>query len=51
MIFSRNLGLITEEEQQKIKHAEKFFGGKINIKFTTQFSNEKIVDLINKIVK
>ncbi|MCK9321927.1 MAG: type III restriction-modification system endonuclease [Bacteroidales bacterium] len=42
---------ITEEEQQKIKHAEKFFGGKINIKFTTQFSNEKIVDLINKIVK
>ncbi len=45
---NRNL---TEEEKQKIKHAEKFFEGKINIKFTTQFSNDKIVDLISKVIK
>lgn len=40
---------LREEEKQKIKHAEKFFGSSIKIKFTTQFSNKKIVDLIKEI--
>jgi len=35
------------EEIQKIKHAEKFFDGKVKIKFKTQFAKNKIVDLIN----
>ena len=50
-----NLGL---EESQKIKSAEMFFEAltkssqvKINLKFKTQLKNEKIVDIINKIIK
>lgn len=39
------------EEKFKIKHAEKFFGGKVKIEFTAQFSNNKIVDLIKEISK
>jgi type III restriction enzyme len=39
------------EENQKIKHAEKFFDGKVKIKFKTQFANNKIVDLIKEIAK
>jgi len=37
------------EEKLKIKHAEKFFGGNVKIEFRTQFSNNKIVDLIKEI--
>ena len=40
---------LRDEEKFKIKHAEKFFDGKVKIEFRTQFSNNKIVDLINKI--
>jgi len=41
---------LRDEEKFKIKHAEKFFDGKVKIDFRTQFSNNRIVDLINKIV-
>ena len=34
------------EEKQKIKHAEKLYDDKINIKFKSQFKNQEIVDLI-----
>ncbi|MFA9370718.1 MAG: type III restriction-modification system endonuclease [Labilibaculum antarcticum] len=37
------------EEKQKIRHAEKFFNGNVKIDFKTQFSNNKIVDLIQEI--
>jgi type III restriction enzyme len=40
---------LRDEEKFKIKHAEKFFDGKVKIEFRTQFSNNKIVDLIKKI--
>lgn len=39
---------LREEEKSKIKHAEKFFGGQVKIKFKKQFSNNKIVDLIEE---
>ena len=38
------------EEKYKIKHAEQFFGDKIKIAFKTQFSNNKMVELINKVM-
>ncbi len=41
---------LRDEEKFKIKHAEKFFDGKVKIEFKTQFSNNKIVDLIKEIV-
>ncbi|TAH02262.1 MAG: type III restriction-modification system endonuclease [Sphingobacteriales bacterium] len=41
---------LRDEEKFKIKHAEKFFDGKVKIEFRTQFSNNKIVDLIKEIV-
>ncbi len=34
------------EESQKINHAKKFFGDTMQIRFETQFSDKKIVDLI-----
>ena len=40
---------LRNEEKQKIKHAEKFFGDTIQIKFKTQFSNNKISSLIQEI--
>lgn len=40
---------LREEEKAKIKHAEKFFGGQVKIEFRKQFSNNKIVDLINEL--
>ncbi|MBN2237887.1 MAG: type III restriction-modification system endonuclease [Bacteroidales bacterium] len=40
---------LRDEEKFKIKHAEKFFDGKLKIEFKTQFSNNKIVDLIKEI--
>ncbi len=42
---------LREEEKQKIRHAEKFFNGDVKIEFKTQFSNNKIVDLIGEIIK
>jgi type III restriction enzyme len=41
---------LREEEKHKIRHAEKFFNGKIKIEFKTQFSNNKIFDLISEIM-
>jgi len=40
---------LRNEEKFKIRHAEKFFEGKVKIEFKTQFSNNKIVDLIKEI--
>ena len=40
---------LRDEEKFKIKHAEKFFDGKVKIEFKTQFNNNKIVDLIKTI--
>jgi len=40
---------LRDEEKHKIKHAEKFFDGKVKIEFKTQFTNNKIVDLIKEI--
>ncbi len=40
---------LRNEETQKIKHAEKFFGDTIQIKFKTQFYNNKIITLIQEI--
>ena len=42
---------LRQEEIHKIKHAEKFFEGKVKIEFTTQFSNDEVVDLIKGIVE
>ena len=42
---------IRNEETQKIKHAEKFFGDTIQIKFKTQFSNKKIARLIEEVYR
>ena len=42
-------GSLRNEETQKIKHAEKFFGNTIQIKFKTQFNNRKITTLIQEI--
>lgn len=41
---------LRNEEIQKIKHAEKFFGDTIKIKFRKQFSNKKIENLIREII-
>jgi len=41
---------LRNEERQKIRHAEKFFGDTIKIKFRKQFSNKKIEDLIREII-
>jgi type III restriction enzyme len=40
---------LRNEETQKIKHAEKFFGNNIKIEFETQFSKNKISGLIKEI--
>jgi type III restriction enzyme len=42
---------LRDEEKFKIKHAEKFFEGKVKIHFKTQFSNNKIVDLIKEVMR
>jgi type III restriction enzyme len=41
---------LRNEEVQKIKHAEKFFGDAIKIEFRKQFSNQKIENLIREIL-
>ncbi len=40
---------LRDEEKYKIKHAEKFFDGKVKIEFKTQFTNNRMVDLIKEI--
>lgn len=40
---------LRDEEKQKIRHAEKFFGNTVKIRFETQFSNKKIADLLRTI--
>lgn len=40
---------LRKEETFKIKHAKAFFREDVEIEFRTQFSNDKIVDLIKKI--
>ncbi len=40
---------LRNEETQKIKHAEKFFGNNIKIKFKTQFNENKITTLIQEV--
>jgi type III restriction enzyme len=42
---------LRDEEKYKIKHAEKFFGDSVKIDFRTQFSNNKIIDLIKDILE
>ncbi len=44
-----NQNSLREEERQKIRHAEKFFNQDIKIEFRTQFSNQKILELIKNI--
>lgn len=39
------------EEAQKIKHAKQFFGDTVEIRFETQFSNKRIINLIQEICK
>ena len=41
---------LRNEEKQKIRHAERFFGDTIKIKFRKQFSNKKIENLIREII-
>lgn len=41
---------LDKEEKQKIRHAERFFGDTVKIKFRKQFSNKKIEDLIREII-
>ncbi len=41
---------LRDEERAKIKHAEKFFGGNVKIKFKTQFEQDKVIDLIQSLV-
>lgn len=42
-------GSLKMEEIQKIKHAEKFFGDTVKIKFETQFNSDKITKLIKNL--
>jgi len=44
-----NIDGLREEEKLKIKHAEQFFQGKVKIQFKTQFSNNRIADLIKDV--
>jgi len=41
---------LRKEEKQKIRHAEKFFNEDVKIEFKTQFSNNKIIELIKEII-
>ena len=41
---------LRDEERFKIKHAEKFFEGKVNIHFETQFNSDRVVDMIKALV-
>lgn len=39
---------LRDEEKQKILHAQKFFGDKVQIRFKTQFNKDRMVDLIRE---
>lgn len=41
---------LRNEERQKIRHAEQFFQGNVTIKFRTQFTNDKIQNLLKEII-
>lgn len=41
---------LRQEEKVKIKHAEKFFDGKLSIEFRTQFSGKQMTELISEIL-
>lgn len=41
---------LRKEEVQKIKHAEQLFKGAVKVEFKSQFSNNKIEDLIKEII-
>lgn len=43
-------GGLSKEEEVKIKCAKEFFGDSVKINFKTQFSNQKMIDLIKEIV-
>jgi type III restriction enzyme len=45
-----NENTLRSEEISKIKHAEKYFGNTFEVKFRTQFSNDKIYNMINEII-
>lgn len=42
---------LRDEERQKIKHAEIFFGDALKVSFKTQFSNTKITELIKEVYR
>jgi len=42
---------LRDEERQKIKHAEYFFGDAVKIRFETQFQSKKIAHLIQEICR
>lgn len=51
VIESKNVtndNALREEEKLKIRHAVAFFKGKVNIHFKTQFSNDKIMTLLQE---
>jgi type III restriction-modification system ecoPI enzyme res len=51
VIESKNVpndNALREEEKLKIRHAVAFFKGKVNIHFKTQFSNDKIISLLQQ---
>ena len=41
---------LRDEEKFKIKHAEKFFKNSVKIEFRTQFSNNRMADVIKEII-
>ena len=53
IVETKNTGeeSLRDEEKQKIRHAEQFFGNAMEIRFEKQFSNKKITDLIQEIYK
>ena len=46
-----NKNSLRNEEKQKIRHAELFFNQDVKIEFRTQFSSDKIVNLIKEIMQ
>jgi type III restriction enzyme len=53
IVETKNVGSMDElrqEEKVKIKHAERFFDGKLSIEFRTQFSGKQMKDLISEIL-
>ena len=42
---------LRNEENQKIRHAEEFFGNTIKIQFKTQLQNKQIAELISEIIQ